>query len=229
MNKPFIKAGYAGILLIIISAALMAVNPGRALNLPQGFFNPVIAFEFIRTETEVYDLFGNNGSSEQGTLVGSFKNGTYIDFLFIVAYAAFLLVFSNVCRRITGSKWFIFSGFIILSVVISDIGENIQLLTIMKKLSLEDFGKELMMLNFFTWAKWGGLTALFISFIPFLRNSGRFGRVISVTALLSGVTGAAAFLHRSVLNEIYVLTVEVIFVMLIIFSFTFVYNKQPDK
>jgi len=228
MNKPFLKAGYIGILLVVVSIALLAVNPSKAKKLPQGFDTPVVAFEFIRTEAEVYDLFGHDQSEDQMKIVNGMKTGTYIDFFYITVYSVFLLIFTSVCRRITSSKWFLFSGFIVLCICISDIFENIQLLSIMAKLTAGGFSSELVLLNFFTWAKWGGLTALFISFIPFLRNSGRFGRVISVVSLLSALAGTAAFLNRSVVNEIYVLSIAVIFIMLIIFSFIFVLSGQSD-
>ncbi len=234
MNKPFVKSGYLGILLVIISIVLIGVNPSKAKKLPQGFVTPVVAFEFIRTEAEVFDLFGHDQSEDQIRIINSMKLGTYIDFLYISAYTIFLIIFTAVIGRITGSKWFLFSGFIVMCISLSDIGENIQLLSIMEKLESiaklagGGFGRELILLNFFTWAKWGGLTALFISYIPFLRNSGRFGRIISVTALLSALAGTAAFLNRSVVNEIYVLSIAAVFLMLFIFSFTYSRGNHVD-
>jgi len=229
MKKPFLKAGYCGILLLIISAAIIAVNPAKAGKLPHGFFNPTVAFEFIRTETEVYDLFGHIPSEENMKVVNSIENGTYLDFFYMAVYAVFLLLFTEVCHHITGERWFYFSGFIVLGVFLADFGENMQLMSILVKLPAGDFRGELTRLNFFTWAKWGGLTALFISFIPFFRYAGRFGRGIAVFSLFSAVTGAAAFMHRSILNEIYVLSIAVIFIMLIVFSFIFILKDQPDN
>jgi len=226
MKKPFLKAGYCGIILIIVSVVLLYVNPSKAGKLPRGFFNPVVAFEFIRTEAEVYDLFGGMGSVGHDKVVSGMVTGTYIDFLYMAVYTLFLLIFAEVCRRITGSKWFLFSGFIAICILISDFGENLQLLSIMSKLQSEDFGRNLSLLNFYTWAKWGGLSALFISLVPFLRKSGFSGRIISVTSLISAVIGSAAFLNRSALNEIYVLSIAVIFIMLIIFSFTFILAEE---
>ncbi len=229
MNKPFIKAGYVGVMLVLVSIAIMAVNPAKGEKLPHGFFTPVIAFEFIRTEAEVHDLFGHNQSDEQTKIVNGMQIGTYIDFFYITVYSIFLLLFTFFCIRITGSKWFLLSGFIVLGICLSDIFENVQLLSIMAKLNAGEFSRELELLNFFTWAKWGGLTALFISFIPYLRKSGTFGRVISVTSLLSALAGSAAFLNRSVANEIYFLSIAAIFIMLILFSFTFTAVKQASE
>ncbi len=227
MTKPFLKAGYAGLSVIILSAVLIAVNPVKEGRLPQGFYTPVVAFEFAETGVEVSDLFGDAASGLQLEIAGKMKLGTIVDYAYILAYGFFLFYFSIICRGITGEKWFIISGVISLCVMAADFSENIQLLSIIEKLQSGEFEKELILLNYYTWAKWGGLSALFISLIPFLRKTGIFGRVISIIALISAVTGSAAYLHRSVLNEIYVLTVAVEFLMLIIFSFTF--KTSPDK
>lgn len=60
LKKPFLKTGYFGIVLILSSLALVAVNPSKGGKLPDGFFNPVVAFEFIRTEPEIYAIFGHD-------------------------------------------------------------------------------------------------------------------------------------------------------------------------
>lgn len=229
MNKPFLKAGYIGILLVLTSVVLMTVNPVKAVRLPEGFFTPVVAFEFLRTDAEVYALFGSEVNDGRDKFVASMRLGTYVDFFYMVVYTVFLLFFSGLCRGITGSGWFLFSGIISWCVFFSDFGENMQLLSIMSKLQSGDFSNELVMLNLLTWAKWGGLSAFFISLIPFLRKSGRFGRVISVFSLISALSGAAAFVNRSVLNEIYVLSVVWIFVMLIIFSFIYKAGELIEK
>ena len=229
MKRPFINEGYCGILLIIISVVLMTVNPTKAVKLPNGFFNPVVAFEFINSETEVYDLFGTSTSYEQDKVVKQMEKGIYIDFLYMCVYLTFLLLFSGVCRRITDNTWFYFSGIIALCVFLADFNENIQLLTITKSLTSGGFNPAIQILNNYTWIKWGGLSAVFISFIPFLRKAGTFGFVISLVSLISAVIGSAAFLHRSFLNEIYILTVALIFTMLIIFSFTFSVRGKEAK
>jgi len=229
MYKPFLKTGYSGIILILFSSALIIVNPVKAGKLLPGFFNPVVAFEFVKTESEVYDIFGHDAPGTKSELVSRMETGTYVDFFYMISYTVFLLLFAGVCRRITDTNWYIFSLFIALCVLRADFGENIQLLEIMIKLPAGDFGYELGQLNIYTWGKWGGLSAYFLSLIPFLRKSGSFGRIISVTTLLSAVTGSSAFLYRSFLNEIYVLSIALIFVMLIIFSFTFKIKVEHHK
>ena len=229
MKKPFLKAGYIGLSILILSVILISVNPSGGGRLPGGFFTPVVAFEFIKTSAEVVDLFGDAASGVQAETISGMKLGTYIDFIYMLFYTTFLFYFSMLCKRVTGEKWFISGGVIALFVLAADFSENIQLLSIMEKLHSGGFENELDLLKYFTWAKWGGLSALFISLVPFLRRSGIFGRVISVVILISAVTGSAAYLYRSVLNEIYVICIAVVFLMLFIFSFTFkIFSDQPE-
>lgn len=228
LKKPFMKTGYFGIILILSSLVLIAVNPLKGGKLPDGFYNPVVAFEFIKTEPEVYALFGRD-TSDQGGFISSMERGIYIDFVFMCVYSIFLLLFAGVCRRLEDSGWFIFSMFIVLCIYRADFGENIQLLTILTNLEAGGFSSELGQLHTFTWAKWGGLSVFFISLIPFLRKSGVFGKIISFTFLFSAITGSAAFFYRSVLNEIYVLSVEMIFVMLVIFCFNYTISQKSKK
>lgn len=226
MNKPFLKAGYIGLLLIAVSIVLLFVNPSKGVKLPQGFVTPVVAFEFISSTAEVYDLFGYTLADFNGEMVVKMRAGTLIDFFYMLVYTIFLCYICLACNRITGEKWFFLSGVIAILICLSDYGENVQLLSIMSKLSSGNFENEVGLLHYFTWAKWGGLSAVFISFIPFLRKSGFMGRVISLVSLISALAGSAAYIHRSVLNELYVLSIALIFIMLITFSFTFKYPPE---
>lgn len=215
-----------GILLILSSAALIAVNPLKGGKLPSGFFNPAVAFEFLKTEPEIYDLLGHDTPAAPGGFIQSMETGLYVDFVYMCVYTIFLLMFAGVCRRMSDSGWYILSMCVVLCIYRADFGENIQLLTIIKNLDAGGFSEELGQLYTFTWAKWGGFSAFFISLIPYLSKAGIFGKIISVTALLSALTGLAAFLNRSILNEIYVLSIGTIFVMLVIFCFTFTVSLQ---
>jgi len=50
MNRPFLKVGYVGLLVIIMSVTLVIIFPSKASKMPDGFFTPIIAFEFIQTK-----------------------------------------------------------------------------------------------------------------------------------------------------------------------------------
>jgi hypothetical protein len=59
-NKPFVKTGYLGLAVIMMSVLLLFIFPSKAPSLPEGFFTPIIAFEFVQTSTEVIEMFGSD-------------------------------------------------------------------------------------------------------------------------------------------------------------------------
>lgn len=221
----FRYAWYTGASVILISIILLVSGPQKAVQLPAGFITPVIAFEFIETRTEVLDLFGHMPSQECTGLISAMDRTNKIDFIYMLAYTAFLAVFSAACAKSTGSRWFIVPAFIALVVLGADAAENIQLLMITSGLDTKDISHELMRLHIFTWIKWGGLSVIFLSLIPFMKNNGIYGRIIIVVSLCTACTGAAAYFHRSFLNEVFALMTVLMFIMLIVFSFL----KRTDK
>ncbi|HPS59178.1 MAG TPA: hypothetical protein PK514_13820 [Spirochaetota bacterium] len=218
MNR-FRYAWYTGAAVILISIILLVSGPQKADRLPAGFYTPVVAFEFIETHAEVLDLFGNTPSTERTGLAAAMDRTNRIDFLYMLGYTAFLVIFSAACCRNTGSRWCFLSISIALIVLAADAAENIQLLAITAKIDTPDMSLELLLLHIFTWIKWGGLSAVFLTLIPYMINRGIYGRIITAVSLCTAFSGTAAFLHRSIMNEIFALMSAVIFVMLIVFSF----------
>ena len=54
---PILIARSIGVCLAICAIVLMLINPQPENNLPEGFFTPIIAFEFIQTPAEVVQFF----------------------------------------------------------------------------------------------------------------------------------------------------------------------------
>lgn len=216
----FRHAFYAGAAVIFLSIVLLASGPQKAAGLPAGFYTPVVAFEFIQSRTEVLELFGNTASTERNSLITAMDRTNRIDFVYMLAYTAFLVIFSAACFRITGSRWFLVPIGIAIVVLAADALENIQLLAITAKIDASDISHELLLLHISTWIKWGGLSAVFLALIPFMKSAGIYGRIITALSICTAFTGIAAFIHRSVLNELFALMTALMFMMLIVFSFT---------
>lgn len=221
MKRMFTHAGYIGIAVLLISTVLIGINPTKAGTLPEGFMTPIIAFEFIGSEQEVLDLFGHEAGQARDVLVHKIDLGNTMDFAYMLAYASFLALFSFICFKESGKKWFIVP--IVLSAVVlgADALENVQLLSITAKIAAGGYSAELARLHICTWIKWGGLAAIFVSLIPFLWLDGIFGKIISGISAVAAAAALSAFMSRGVLNEIYGLLVALVFVLLIVFSFTY--------
>ena len=220
MHRPFLKAGFVGLLVIVMSILLMAVFPSTAPKLPDGFFTPIIAFEFMETKTEVYQLFGFPGTELREQMVSGMNLGNQLDYIYMGLYSLFLMMFSAGCAKISGQKRFYAGICIALGVLAADVMENQQLFGITEKLTSGDFDAELLQLQVFTWLKWGGLSILFLLLATWFFNQNRFAKWIGGLCVASAVLGVAAFLFRSMAAEIFCLSVALVFLLMIIFCFT---------
>lgn len=228
MSRPFGKVGFLGLIVIVMSLFLGRVFPGKAPWMMEGFFTPIIAFEFVRSQDEVKQLFGLADPGEgqlrpeaARSMIRAMDSGNRLDFLYMVLYASFLFFFSLVCARITGQKLYYAASIIALAVLFADGFENIQLLSITSKIGSQDFGKELKALHMFTWFKWGGISLVFLILAPYFSKGGLYSKLTAGAGLLSFAISVLAYFNRSVFNELMGLSVALMFLMMIIYCLTY--------
>lgn len=227
MKRPFIPAGIIGICVIMTSMILLVIFPGRGPKLPEGFITPIIAFEFMRTPQEVMDLFGQTGSPGGQDLVRAMNLGNRVDFLYMVLYSAFLFVFCQRAAFITERKGYYLGCFLTPVILAGDFLENLQLLGITSRLGSGGFEHQLALLKVFTWQKWGGITLVFLVLLPFFLQGGILSRAIAACSAVAACLCAAAFIHPGMANELFSLSVAVVFLLMISYSFLYQHPRQP--
>ncbi len=218
-NKPFLLSGLIGLAVIVMSLVLMFVTPQPAGDLPEDFFTLIIAFEFAESPDEVYMLFGTADSPARDALVDRVTLSTVLDFLYMALYGSFLFTFAVTCVRLTGNDLFYAAAVLAVVVVLADAAENIQLLRIMGNLAGGSFGEYLSRLKLYTWLKWGGLALGFMLLIPYFSKGNAYSRFIAMNAGFPFVLGMMAFFSRGLLNELFALSVALMFVLMIIYCF----------
>ena len=225
MNKPFIKVGFLGLLVIGMSIVLLMVFPSKAPWMMNGFFTPIIAFEFVQSQSEVYRLFGVADSADQlsmtQSMIRAMDFGNRLDYIFMVLYSSFLFFFSFVCAKNTGQRYYYAGSMMAVIILVFDALENIQLLRITAKITSQNFGKELSLLHCFTWMKWGGITVVFLILAPYFFKGRTYSKVIAAIGISSFILSVLAYLNRSVLNELLGLSVALMFLLMIVYSFIY--------
>ncbi len=217
-NKPFRLSGFIGIAVIVVSVILMGINPTEVPTMPEGFKTPILAFEFVRTNQEVIDLFGQDGAI-RAQLVQAFDLGSWVDFVYMALYSAFLFSFAQTIIKLTGRKLFYAAAALAVVIFLADLMENVQLLGITAVIDTGNFEQQLPLLYLFTWIKWGGLAICFLLLTPYFFTQSFFARIIGIVAIFSFALAGAAFLNRSALNEYYALSVALMFLLMIGYSF----------
>jgi hypothetical protein len=225
MNKPFKKIGFLGLIVIAMSIMLTTVFPSKTPWMMDGFLTPIMAFEFVQSQNEVNQLFGLTDLPEQQSITQSIIRdmnfGNQLDYIYMVLYASFLFFFSLVCAGITGQKQYYAASIISIVILFADAFENIQLLSITSKINHLDFTKELTLLHRFTWVKWGGLAIFFLILVPYFIKGRIYSKLIAFAGSLSFILSVLAYFNRSVLNELMGLSVALMFIMMIIYCFTY--------
>lgn len=221
MQRPFLLSGVIGIALIVIGVIITVIGPGRSDELADGFFSPVIAFEFATETEDIIQVFGEANSPAREEIVRAMNNSTRLDFLFLILYGAFLFTFSITCASLTGNRVYYLPALLSVVAPIFDVLENLQLLSIMGQIGGGEFVSELPYLRFYTWMKWGALALIFFLLVPFFRTAGTFGRFLSIIAVVPLVLGILAFFKPGLLNELFALSTVLMFMLMIIFSFTY--------
>ncbi len=219
IKRPFIISGQLGLLMLTMTLVFLIGFPQKATWLPEGFFTPIIAFEFIETEQEVIEMFTAPDGTVDRELVKSMDGINHLDFLYMVVYSLFLMTFAWTSARLSGKKYLYIAVVLAGVVLIFDFLENIQLLGITSKLESRNFTLELARLHIFTWIKWGGIATIFLLLVPYFSAGGIFSKVMAWSAAVTFLLGLGAFLHRCVLNEIFSLCVGLMFLSIMIYSY----------
>ncbi len=220
-NKPFIKTGYLGLAVIVMSIILLFIFPSQAPTLPEGFMTPIIAFEFIQTENEVFEMFGGHDLLVRNTMTDAMDLGNRLDYGYMVLYSLFLFFFSATCAKISKNPYYYAGAFIAVMVLAGDALENVQLLSITANLSGGAIKPHIQRLQIFTWIKWGGIALIFLLLTPWFFKGGRFSKIIGGWGMIGFGLGVVAFFNRSIINEIFSLSIALMFVLMIIYCFTY--------
>jgi len=225
-KRPFITAGYVGIVLILLGLFLMSTFPRHVPFMAEGFQTPIIYFEFVQTVEETQQLFGmTKGLLPDDNLIQQMDFGNKIDFIYALVYSLFLFLFARTLVKISGKKLFIAVMVLAVTAFIGDCLENVKLITITENIESGSFQNDLEALFVFTWIKWGSLALSFVILSEWFFR----GKIISTIFAFLGWTpmilGILAYKMPGFYNELFAKSIMFMFVALIVYSFIY---KTPQ-
>jgi hypothetical protein len=213
----FRKARWAGAVLLVITALLVAVLPSEAGHLAPGLRSPILAFELAKSHAEIEALFGDAGSPDRARFVGQMDLGNQIDFAFMVAYASLLSLVAAGIALVAGRRYFLAAVLAPLA-ALADVLENLQLFTITASLG-GNYDEALARLAVFTWLKWGGLAFALAWLSPALLRGRLVERVVGVVALVTGLLAIGATIDRTHFAQVFAGSIQLAFVGIWIVAF----------
>ena len=220
MPRNFRTTGYLGVAVIVMSIVLLIVFPSKTASKVDGMITPVIAFEFLETPEEAYQLFGAEPSPARDAMVAAMDLGNRLDFIYMILYTMFLFAFSTLAANESGMILPGVGRVLAILILLGDVLENVQLLGITGKLATGGFECEIWYLGIFTWVKWGGIALTFLALAPYFMKGTTYARVTGLVGILVFLLGIISLVHRSFVNEIFSLSVAVMFILRIMYCFT---------
>ncbi|MEM8563782.1 MAG: hypothetical protein AAGF57_16210 [Pseudomonadota bacterium] len=142
-------------LTTILTGVLMAFIFPVNLDLPPGFFTPIIAFEFAATPSDLSYLMGQDTQANGARI--AMTHGLYLDMMFPFCYAGFLGLLL-IRQAVMGYRVALLGLPFAVAIIPLDIRENLTLLAIIDEMS-DPATLELLLakLRIDTWLKWGAI------------------------------------------------------------------------
>ncbi|MEZ5041712.1 MAG: hypothetical protein R2828_17590 [Saprospiraceae bacterium] len=199
-DRPFAKGA-----LLVIPIMLCVFVMGK--HFPQvgvsGFSKLIIAFEFAKTTGDIHQILG----PLQPAQIDGIDRGNYVDFAFMLFYAAFIFLFFKVAKTVFGIKELAIGQVLAVVIFFSDMLENMQLLHITKayrgdspNLEIDPF---LFQLQLFTWLKWLGLGLALLLASFGLQKGDWVAKMMAVIcvfpfllSIIALITGATPWIER---------------------------------
>lgn len=225
MQRPFLKIGILGLIVIAWGGFLMLVFPSQVAEMPPGFSTPIIAFEFIKSAEEASNLFRSTASIDGSQIKQAMDLGNRLDYVYMFLYSAFLFFFAYTVSTTYNIPIYRLGMLLAAVALLGDAMENLQLLGITSGLPSGEIQAELDALQLWTWIKWGSLALYFLLFSTYFKTGGCYSKLIAILGIIPVVLGLAAFFHRSQLNELFAVSVMSMFLLIIIYCFV---HKTPS-
>ena len=148
----------AGIATLLFSLHLGRVFPAEAAGIHPGYGAPVIAFEFARSEADLFAVFGTSADPLQVARLAAMRAGNEQDYLFMLLYAGFLASGCFALWRELRLRWLLAATLLPVFAALCDAYENWLLFDIQAAFTLGDYSPAMASLPWPVAAKFLALT-----------------------------------------------------------------------
>ncbi len=208
---------FLGIGVLLIGTSLNFVYPTEMGRMPIGFYQPILAFEFIESSEEVMLLFGQE-EEQREKWIDEMELGHYVDYVFLIFYSLFICSWAWYYKRTYSHNILYFVMGLAVIAGFSDIIENTQLSIIANNLDIRSIQHHIDVLQLFTWIKWASLTMALLALAPYVVKEKWIGSLYALTSVLTLVLAVIAFNQRSMITSLFILGLFIQFLILIVLA-----------
>jgi len=187
-NRPFFWLSILSMIALISIGRLMdqEIKSSQVIT-PKGYQKAIMALEFAQDTAMINAIF----DLPQPSLIREERASrlicsTNFDYLYILVYASFMLLFALQCKRL-GAKYLIWAVLCTLTASFADVMENLQLMKIFNLVMTgqEDYSGIFGPLRFWMALKFFSLGAFFLVLGPFFWKSNGLGKGVVVIAAMA--------------------------------------------
>ncbi|MDO8366063.1 MAG: hypothetical protein Q7T20_04635 [Saprospiraceae bacterium] len=194
-NRPFFLLSILAMVALIGIGRLMdqEIKSAKVVT-PEGYQKTIMALEFAQDTVMINAIFElPQPDSIRTERANRLVCSTNYDYLYILAYASFMLLFALQCKRL-GAKGLVWAVLWTLMAAFSDVMENLQLMKIFNLVRTggEDYSGIFWSLRFWMALKFFSIGAFFLALGPFFWKSNGLGKVVVVVAWMALVYWALA-------------------------------------
>ncbi|MCO5247818.1 MAG: hypothetical protein M9887_02550 [Chitinophagales bacterium] len=225
MNKGIkISAIAIGVFTLTVAGALLYINPLVTGALPDGFFNPITALEFVREPTDLISIFNISTVLE---VKQAFALGNQVDYAFMSLYTLFIVLCTVLIYIDSRARVLFLVIPLAIVALVGDVFENMTIAEILKVIDYSNSDLLIEQLMFYTWLKWGSLASVMLIFSMYFIQGNWWNRVISLVMIVTFFLCIVAFFKGGIYCEIFSNLIVVSFLLLFTYVITWKRVTHP--
>ncbi len=216
INRHWLHCVLAGVLVLAIAAILMPKFPTDGAGFAPGYGSPVIAFEMARSVADLHAVFGTPDDPARATRIAMMDDGNRWDFVFMVAYGAFVALFLHAAAAASGRTILSLMAMLAITAAAADAVENVILLGITADL---EAARDIGLLTYPVWIKFLGLMVTGMAAGMVIATQGRhFWRILGVVAAAGALLVLPAFYDPATYGYLLTLGITVCWTIMLVFA-----------
>lgn len=199
--------------IVLLTFIMLGKAPQTMSWMPDGFFSPILAFEYLQNDNEANLFFANNQADLEGM-----RTAIWLDLPFLISYGLFLSLCCVACFKLTRQPLILVGVVLACSGSILDFFENQLLLEIIDAQQAGVPFNDYAQLTALVRAKFASLSLATLIMCPTMLHFGKRGKTFIVFAVTNVAAALIAFISPAYFAEINLYATTICWVTLMLIA-----------